>query len=260
MSAEQSDHAAKVKRGMELSRAHKAGEHTEPNPDCAKCKAEAKQKGKVAKSPVPNAEAEVTLEGVPSMSATQTETITGKVDLPNITTITPGTQTVEVTVEDAPKKTPEQKEQEHIAAMEAAKAADREALRPIAPVANKPGEVGGDKVGYDILVHVLKDGFTVLGTVWYRGQEIGIKRGSPVDELSTDKNGNHWYDQTPVEQMARHGGVQVFGLGPWPFDKPDLTADEYTNALASGDTEAVRRYDKERQRAAMPVAPAGDRT
>ena len=168
MSAEESDHAAKVKRGMQLSRAHKAGEHTEPNPECAKCKKEAKG----VKSPVPNVEAEVTLEGVPSITSTPTEPITGQVAMPNITITT-----------EAPKKTPEQKEQEHIAAMEAAKEADQEALKPIAPVANKPGEVGGDKVGYDILVHVLKDGFTAVGAVWYRGQEIGIKRGSAVDRV-----------------------------------------------------------------------------
>jgi hypothetical protein len=243
-------HAEKVRRGMELSRAHKAGEHTEPNPDCAKCKAEAK-KGKdygtmntdarltkngdtlnvASSSPVPDVKPEVTLEGVSAPEA-----------------------------EDPPEKTDEQKRAEHLAAMKAAQEADQEAKTVIAPVANKPGEVGGDKTDYDILIHVLVDGLTALGTVWYRGQEIGIKRGSATDKLSTDTNGNRWYELTPVEQVNRFG-VQYFAQGPWPFDKPGPTDDDgYIAALASGDQEAVRRYEKARQRAQSPIAPAGDRT
>ena len=52
MSADES-HSAKVKAGMELSRQHKAGEHVEFNKECARCKAEAKERGKQARDARP---------------------------------------------------------------------------------------------------------------------------------------------------------------------------------------------------------------
>ena len=230
MSAEESDHAAKVKRGMQLSRDHKDGLHVVAEPDCSKCKAEAKQKGKAPTSPVPDAIPEVTLEGVPSMTATQTETITGEVTPPQVTLTT-----------QPPQKSAEEKEREHQAAITAAQEANRESAMTVAPIVAKPNEVSGDK-DYDILVHILEDGFTALGTVWYRGQEIGIKRGSNADQLSTDRNGHHWYDRDPANQMEYYG-KQMFGLGPWPYQKaPEVSEDQYMAALASGDGTQFARW------------------
>jgi hypothetical protein len=236
MSAEESDHAAKVRRGMQLSREHKAGEHTEPNPDCSKCKAEAKQKAKAPSGPVPDANPEVTLEGVPSMTVEPTVTISGEATL-----TTPHMSEERTLVYPPnPTKSEAEKQQEHQAAIKAAQEVERMSRMTVAPIVAKPGEISGDK-DYDILVHVLEDGFTTLGTVWYRGQEIGIKKGSAADELSTDRNGDHWYDRDPVDQMGYYG-KQMFGFGPWPFQKAAPTDEQdYISALAGGDADAVRK-------------------
>jgi hypothetical protein len=249
VSAEELSHAEKVRRGMELSRAHKAGEHTEPNPDCAKCKAEAKQAHKQVKEPVPDVKPEVTLEGVPSMTVEPTVTISGEATLttPHVSAETevavPGVIEREertLVYPPDPTKSEREKEQEHQAAIKAAQEVERMSRMTVAPIVAKPGEISGDK-DYDILVHILEDGFTVLGTVWYRGQEIGIKKGSAADELSTDKNGHHWYDRDPADQMEYYG-KQMFGLGPWPFQKAAPNDEQdYMSALASGDADAVRK-------------------
>jgi hypothetical protein len=234
VSAEELSHAQKVRRGMELSRAHKAGEHTDPDPDCAKCKAEAK--ASKPKEPVPDVKSEVTLEGVPSMTAEPTVTISGEATLttPHVS------EEHKLVYPPDPTKSEREKEQEHQAAIKAAQEVERMSRMTVAPIVAKPGEISGDK-DYDILVHILEDGFTVLGTVWYRGQEIGIKKGSAADELSTDKNGHHWYDRDAADQMAYYG-KQMFGLGPWPFEKAAPPGEQdYMSALASGDADAVRK-------------------
>lgn len=249
MSAEETDHSAKIKAGQELARQHKAGAHADQFvKECARCKAEAKERRKApAPVPVPDRTGEVSSavfsEPVPQPQAVGDPASAAYVPPPEKADDTP------------PDKTPEQRDREHRDAMRAAAEAEREARQPIPPVAGKPGTRGGDVDG-ELVFHVLHDGFTVLGAVWYRGQEIGIKNGSAYDQLSRDIAGHAWYEMTPETQMDRFGRV-MFAVGPWPYSDPTevMTDDDYAKALNSNDLGAVRRYEKEQQRQTKPPVP-----
>jgi len=69
----------------------------------------------------------------------------------------------------------------------------------------------------NILIHFLEDGFTVLGQVWYRGQELEFEPGSPAHQDTYDRTGRSWLDLRNDEfaQAARWGKV-MFRNGPWP--------------------------------------------
>jgi hypothetical protein len=262
LSADES-HSAKVKAGMELSRQHKAGEHVEFNKECARCKAEARERGKRPAMPAAQdttgdvSFGDFSEQGgtitIPPPPGDPSYSVQGATPAPPS-----GDPTSATYVEPPPpkdQKTPEQKEQEHRAAVAAAAAAEQEARTPVPPIFGKPGTRGGDQDG-ELVFHVLHDGFTVLGAVWYRGQEIAIKPGSAYDQLSTDTRGRRWYEMTNEEQMTRFGQL-MFGVGPWPYSAPTDAAndDAYIRALNSSDPEAMRRYEKEQQRRAAPPVP-----
>jgi len=69
----------------------------------------------------------------------------------------------------------------------------------------------------NILIHFLDDGFTALGKVWYRGQELEFTPGSGAYNDTRDRNGNSWLDLAgnDMAQIHRYGRV-MFRLGPWP--------------------------------------------
>lgn len=48
--------------------------------------------------------------------------------------------------------------------------------------------------GEIILFHVVRDGVTAFGDVWYRGQEIEIEVGTAAYKRTLDKNGDSWLD------------------------------------------------------------------
>lgn len=98
------------------------------------------------------------------------------------------------------------------------------------------------------IVHILVDGFTALGKVWYRGQEITVVPDSDEWKSTVDTEGNTWLNLTAQEQNLRYG-KQVFARGHWPYggfdlDDPMLT-DEERDILSRADL-------KRRQRAATP--------
>lgn len=66
-----------------------------------------------------------------------------------------------------------------------------------------------------ILVHILEDGFSAHGQVWYRGQEIEYVKNETVYKDTLDRDGNSWLDLDPRGQMRRYGRV-YFAPGPWP--------------------------------------------
>lgn len=74
-----------------------------------------------------------------------------------------------------------------------------------------------------IVIHFLEDGFTALGNVWYRGQELEFAPGCQAYRDTLDRNGRTWLDLRGDEmaQIDRWGKV-MFRVGPWP-GKP-LTA------------------------------------
>lgn len=67
--------------------------------------------------------------------------------------------------------------------------------------------------GEVLVLHILKDGFTRLGHVWYRGQEIVI--GPKAFEDTKNRNGVSWTSMTEDQQIEKWGEV-YFRKGPWP--------------------------------------------
>jgi hypothetical protein len=264
MSADES-HSAKVKRGMQLAREHKAGEHVEFNVECTHCRNEAKERGKRPAYPAaptrPDTTRDVPLgtfpagELPPPPGSVTVMTLPAEPVIPTTETTAPKPG-MTVSPTEVPGKTDAEKEKEHRAALAAAAEVEKEARVPIPPIAGGPGKRGGDSDG-ELVFHVLADGFTVLGAVWYRGQEIGIRSGSANDELSTDKTGHRWYEMTDNEQMTRFG-QKMFGVGPWPYSAPVDAADDeaYIRALNSSDPGAMREYEKQKQRQTKPPVPA----
>jgi hypothetical protein len=75
----------------------------------------------------------------------------------------------------------------------------------------------------NILIHILEDGFTALGRVWYRGQELEFTPGSQPYRDTFDRRGWSWLTLVDDEfaQVDKYGSIK-FRRGPWP-GKP-LTA------------------------------------
>lgn len=73
----------------------------------------------------------------------------------------------------------------------------------------------GSADGDGVRVHVLEDGFTACGVVWYRGQEIFFPFGGEAYEQTKDRDGNSWLDLDEAAQWRRWG-KKMFGLGAWP--------------------------------------------
>lgn len=59
----------------------------------------------------------------------------------------------------------------------------------------------------NVVIHVLEDGFTAFGKVWYRGQELEIQPGSQQWQDSCDRFGRSWLERRDDPR---------FGHGPWP--------------------------------------------
>lgn len=98
-----------------------------------------------------------------------------------------------------------------------------------------PAEAQNELEAEDFLhFHVLEDGFIAFGKMWYRGQEIRIKRNGPEWESTVDRVGETWLNYVEDTQTQyRMFKKQFFGMGPWPGVKwedapepPDLSEAE----------------------------------
>lgn len=157
----------------------------------------------------------------------------------------------------------------------AKRAAARKPASPATPEDAKAVEQGkaqaeADKVASDSqpsatsdevhVIHVVEDGFTALGKVWYRGEEIRVAEGSDEWRQITDTKGKTFYDlaDDEAEQIARYGKV-LFRSGPWPHER--LTAEDIERmemeANRASDPEEANRLRKRAQRLAAEVAPPG---
>ena len=61
----------------------------------------------------------------------------------------------------------------------------------------------------NILVHFVRDGFTDLGNIWYKGQEVEVEPGT-----ENYRSAKKWADYTEDEQIEYYGAV-YFRKGPW---------------------------------------------
>lgn len=79
--------------------------------------------------------------------------------------------------------------------------------------------------GETILIHIVEDGFTALGTTWYRGQELEFEVGGAAYKQTQDRNGKSWVDLAGnVEAQYARWGKQYLGVGkfiPRPNEKFD---------------------------------------
>lgn len=74
-----------------------------------------------------------------------------------------------------------------------------------------------DATGETILIHFVADGFTALGQVWCRGQELEFTVGSGAYRDTCDRFGRSWLElrDNPAVQENKWGEVK-FRSGPWP--------------------------------------------
>jgi hypothetical protein len=106
--------------------------------------------------------------------------------------------------------TPEQKQirylQDQLARERGSKDPEQELAAPA-----QPGAEG------NILIHFLEDGFTALGAVWYRGQELEFEPDSPAYRDTCDRTGWTWLSLAGDDfaQVKRYGKI-YFRRGPWP--------------------------------------------
>lgn len=80
-----------------------------------------------------------------------------------------------------------------------------------------------------IFIHVVVDGFTALGRVWYRGQEIEFDVDGQPYQDTKDCNGRSWLSNSEEDQMNMYKGVVKWRRGPWPgkpYEDPGIDAAE----------------------------------
>lgn len=123
--------------------------------------------------------------------------------------------------------------------------------------------------GENILIHFLEDGFTALGRVWFRGQELEFTAGSGAYADTCDRYGRSWLELADREfdQVEKYGRV-MFRRGPWPgksyvdaakvpFEKlRPLKGDGTITGPGPQELEAAARAEQRRGRAA-PRLPVG---
>lgn len=116
-----------------------------------------------------------------------------------------------------------------------------------APVEYDVADSGG------IMIHVLEDGFTACGVVWYRGQEIRFTPGGEAYEQTKNRDGESWLDLDEAEQWERWG-KKMFGRGPWPGKKwGDTSGLSDKEEIAAATAAAAREA---RRKAAAPIIRA----
>ncbi len=110
-----------------------------------------------------------------------------------------------------------------------------------------------------IVIHFVADGFTALGQVWYRGQELEFTRDSRAYNDTCDRLGRSWLDlrADPAAQEARYG-EEKFRPGPWPGKDMVAAADSRWEPLKPmSDGQRLTPTDEELQRAAAAEARRG---
>lgn len=102
------------------------------------------------------------------------------------------------------------------------------------PAAEPELAVATGETGNQILIHILEDGFTAWGDIWYRGQQIKIDVPSRQYEATKDRNGYSWLSMTESDQYSRYGKL-YFRHGPWPgkkYSDPRVQAVEDARKMA----------------------------
>jgi hypothetical protein len=123
-----------------------------------------------------------------------------------------------------------------IAEQEEADRFAREAAGEARPISGS--DVDGDPTAEGaVTIHFVEDAFTILGKVWYRGENLTLVPGTPnwenafVNEYKGSTNMVLFATMTE-DQQVRKWGKRLFREGPWTglridqIEDPDLTEDE----------------------------------
>lgn len=128
------------------------------------------------------------------------------------------------------------------------------------PVAEltKPGDTS------NILVHILEDGFTALGKVWYRGDELEFEPQGRAYKDTFNKRGETWLELRHNEfAQAERWGKVMFRNGPWPGKSyADGTFETLRSEKGDGHIPAptlaeIEKAEALRKKRAAPHLPAG---
>lgn len=135
----------------------------------------------------------------------------------------------------------------------------RKDAEPVVEELAQPGDDG------NIIIHILEDGFTALGKVWYRGEELEFELDSKAYKDTFDRLGRTWLDLRLNEfAQAERWGKVMFRNGPWPgksytdgsFETLRSLTDK--SAFVSPPTaEELAAAERARKRRAAPHLPVG---
>jgi len=109
-------------------------------------------------------------------------------------------------------------------------------------------------------IHFVNDGFTTMGQVFYRGQELHVIEGSAEWTRIADTKGRTFFDlaEDESEQIVRYGEVK-FRPGPWPHES--FTAEDVARmqqeANTTADPEEAMRLRKRASRLSDSITPPG---
>lgn len=142
-----------------------------------------------------------------------------------------------------------------------AKERGRKDPEPELEVPQRPGDTG------NIVIHFLEDGFTALGHVWYRGQELEFAPDGAALQDTRDRTGRSWVDLRDDEfAQAERWGKVMFRTGPWPgrdytaatgFERLRPLRDSAVAPVPPTEAELVAAAKAERnRRRAVPRLPA----
>jgi hypothetical protein len=153
--------------------------------------------------------------------------------------------------------TPEQAEIKRLRDMLAKESGRKDLGVPVQEL-KQPGD------GKNIVVHVLEDGFTGLGKVWYRGEEMEFEPGGMAYKDTFNRRGESWLDLRNDEfAQAERWGKVMFRNGPWPGKSyadgtwetlRGLNEDGHTKPPSPAEIDAAERA---RQKRAAPHLPRG---
>lgn len=109
-----------------------------------------------------------------------------------------------------------------------------------APTSEDAAFIPEEVISSNFLVHIVEDGFSAHGQIWYRGQEIEYSTDEQVYKDTMDRYGKSWLDLDDAGQMRKYGRV-YFRRGPWPGNE--------------WEDENSREAEQKRGRKPRPLAP-----
>jgi hypothetical protein len=118
--------------------------------------------------------------------------------------------------------------------------------------------------GTNILIHILEDGTTMLGKVWYRGDELEFEPGGRAYKDTFNRFGQSWLELRNDEfKQAERWGKILFRNGPWPgkgyqdgtFET--LRTESGEGTIPGPSQAELEAAEKLRKKRAAPHLPAG---